>query len=181
LAILRAAGATIEDMELPELAQLPVMQARGSFSAIEAWTWHHDLLAQHGDQYDPRVRMRIEAAAGMKASDYIDLCSARRDWITRVELALQGFDAALSPTVAVTAPLIADVAPGAARDAEFLRVNALLLRNTSVVNMLDGCAISIPCHVSGELPVGLMLWHAALRDDAVLNSALLAEAALYTT
>jgi hypothetical protein len=28
---------------------------------------------------------------------------------------------------------------------EFFRVNALLLRNTSVVNMLDGCAISIPC------------------------------------
>ncbi len=179
LAILRAAGATIEDIELPELAQLPALQARGSFSAIEAWTWHRNLLAQHGEMYDPRVRMRIEAAAGMKASDYLDLCRARHNWIARVETALQGFDAALSPTVAVTAPLIADVAPGAERDAEFLRVNALLLRNTSVVNMLDGCAISIPCHAAGELPVGLMLWHAAMRDDAVLNSALLIESALY--
>jgi hypothetical protein len=33
---------------------------------------------------------------------------------------------------------------------------ALLLRNTSVVNMLDGWAISLPCHEAGALPVGLM-------------------------
>ena len=28
---------------------------------------------------------------------------------------------------------------------------------------------------AGELPVGLMVWHAALRDDAVLNIGLLIE------
>ena len=28
---------------------------------------------------------------------------------------------------------------------------------------------------AGELPVGLMVWHAALRDDAVLNISLLIE------
>jgi aspartyl-tRNA(Asn)/glutamyl-tRNA(Gln) amidotransferase subunit A len=44
--------------------------------------------------------------------------------------------------------------------------------------MLDGCAISLPCHAAGELPVGLMLWHAALHDDAVLAIALQAERAL---
>jgi hypothetical protein len=57
-----------------------------------------------------------------------------------------------------------------ARDTEaFFSVNALLLRNTSVVNMLDGCALSLPCHTPDELPVGLMVWHAAGRDDPVLN------------
>ena len=66
-------------------------------------------------------------------------------------------------------PLLSDVAPGEARDAAFFQANALVLRNTSVVNMLDGCALSLPCHVRGELPVGLMVWQAAGRDDAVLN------------
>jgi aspartyl-tRNA(Asn)/glutamyl-tRNA(Gln) amidotransferase subunit A len=70
--------------------------------------------------------------------------------------------------VPITAPTIASVAPGEARDAEFFRVNGLLLRNPSVVNMLDGCAISIPCQASGDAPVGLMLWHGALHDDAIL-------------
>ena len=75
----------------------------------------------------------------------------------------------------------ANAAQDAARDEEFFRVNALLLRNPSVVNMLDGCAISIPCHAAGELPVGLMIWQSAMRDDTVLNIALRAEAALERT
>jgi len=37
--------------------------------------------------------------------------------------------------------------------------------------MLDGCAISLPCHAPGEAPVGLMLWHAALHDDDLLSLA----------
>jgi Asp-tRNA(Asn)/Glu-tRNA(Gln) amidotransferase A subunit family amidase len=95
----------------------------------------------------------------------------------------------LSPTVPIVAPPIAQVAPAlgadasqdAARDEEFFRVNALLLRNPSVVNMLDGCAISIPCHAPGELPAGLMIWQGAMRDDKILNIALQAQATLART
>ena len=48
----------------------------------------------------------------------------------------------------------------------------MLLRNPSVVNNLDGCAISLPCHEAGEMPAGLMLWHGAMRDDTILQLAL---------
>ena len=53
-----------------------------------------------------------------------------------------------------------------------------MLRNTSVVNMLDGCGLSLPCHAPGSLPVGLMVWHAAMHDDTVLDVSLQIEAAL---
>jgi aspartyl-tRNA(Asn)/glutamyl-tRNA(Gln) amidotransferase subunit A len=72
------------------------------------------------------------------------------------------------------------VAPGTDRDEAFFRVNALLLRNTSVVNMLDGCALSLPCHTPDELPVGLMVWHGAMRDDPILNLSLQIEQLLST-
>jgi aspartyl-tRNA(Asn)/glutamyl-tRNA(Gln) amidotransferase subunit A len=85
----------------------------------------------------------------------------------------------LSPTVPMVAPPIADVAPGAERDDAFFRTNALLLRNTSVVNMLDGCALSLPCQRAGEMPVGLMVWSSALRDDTVLDASLSIERALH--
>lgn len=76
----------------------------------------------------------------------------------------------LSSTVPIVAPTIASVAPGAQRDGAFFRVNnRLLLRNTGVVNLLDGCALSLPCHQGDDLPVGLMVWHGALHDDTVLN------------
>ncbi|HVL37730.1 MAG TPA: amidase family protein, partial [Burkholderiales bacterium] len=180
LGTLRDAGAAVEEIELAEIGDLASLQATGGFSAAESYAWHRQLLARSGERYDPRVRVRIERGAAMKAFEYIELANARREWIARVETSLRGFDAVLSPTVPITAPPIAQVAPGAERDEAFFRVNALLLRNTSVVNMLDGCAISIPCHAPGELPAGLMIWHAALHDDAVLNIAHRAEAALST-
>jgi len=43
-------------------------------------------------------------------------------------------------------------------DSEYFRVNSLCLRNTSVVNQLGLCAISLPCGFTDEdLPVGLQL------------------------
>jgi aspartyl-tRNA(Asn)/glutamyl-tRNA(Gln) amidotransferase subunit A len=178
LCTLRDAGARIEEISLPALADLPAINATGGFSAAESYAWHRLLLERSGAGYDPRVAQRILKGATMRAYEYIELGNARRAWISRMEQALAPFDAVLSPTVPIVAPTIASLAPGEERDAAFFKTNALLLRNPSVVNMLDGCAISIPCHVAGELPVGLMLWHAALRDDAVLAAGLQAERAL---
>jgi aspartyl-tRNA(Asn)/glutamyl-tRNA(Gln) amidotransferase subunit A len=183
LAVLRQAGAAIHDLRLDEIRNLGQLQSLGGFTAAESYAWHRTLLERAGDGYDPRVRFRIERGATMKAWEYLDLFRAREAWMAGVHQQLAGFDAVLSPTVPIVAPPIADVAPATggdaaqdeARDKEFFRVNALLLRNTSVVNMLDGCALSIPCHVRGELPVGLMIWHGALHDDTVLNIGLRAQ------
>jgi aspartyl-tRNA(Asn)/glutamyl-tRNA(Gln) amidotransferase subunit A len=172
---LRAAGAQIEEIPLTELLDLAPMMATGGFSPVESYAWHRELLAQHAGQYDPRVVLRIQRGAQMGAHEYIHLVQSRVDWIRRMAQRLQGFDAVLSPTTPITAPLISTVAPGAERDAEFFRVNALLLRNPSAVNTLDGCAISLPCHAPGELPVGMMAWHTAMHDDTILQLALLLE------
>ncbi len=179
LARLRAAGAHIEEIDLRELDELPTIQATGGFSPAEAFAWHHAMMQNHAAQYDPRVLARIQGGSKMSAREYIELTNARRSWIARMEAALQRFDAVLSPTVPIVAPPIADVAPGTERDAAFFKVNGQLLRNTNVVNMLDGCAISLPCHTAGELPVGLMVWAGALHDDTVLNIAAQIEGLLY--
>ncbi len=175
---LRAAGAHIQDIRLPELLELGPMMATGGFSPAESFAWHRESLEKNVAQYDPRVAQRILRGANMAAHDYIRLQKARADWMARMSRALQGFDAVLSPTLPITGPCIHEVAPGAERDAEFFRVNALLLRNPSAINNLDGCAISLPCHVPGELPVGLMAWHTAMHDDSILQLALQLEPVL---
>jgi Asp-tRNA(Asn)/Glu-tRNA(Gln) amidotransferase A subunit family amidase len=121
------------------------------------------------------VAQRILRGAQMSAADYLDLVAARSAWIERMQQKLTPFDAVLSPTVPMLAPPMAALESD---DAHFFKTNALLLRNTSVVNMLDGCAISLPCHEAGALPVGLMLWHGAMHDDVLLQLALQIEAAL---
>jgi aspartyl-tRNA(Asn)/glutamyl-tRNA(Gln) amidotransferase subunit A len=175
LNLLRAAGARIEEIDLSEISELASINSTGGLSAAESYAWHRRLIAAHQADYDPRVALRIVRGASMTAFDYIDLLSARADWMARMATRLHGFDAVLSPTVPIVAPSIASALND---DTEFFRVNGLLLRNTAVVNMLDGCGISLPCHTPDELPVGLMLWHSAMHDDAVLDAALQVEALL---
>lgn len=175
LAALSRAGAHIARIELPELAEVARINAGGGFSAPEAWHWHRALLAEHESRYDPRVALRIRRGATMSAADYLDLQRERADWISRMQPAMRGFDALLSPTVPLMPPPIAELE---ASDEAFFAANGLMLRNPSVVNLLDGCAISLPCHAAGTAPVGLMLWSHAEGDDALLDAALAVEAAL---
>jgi Asp-tRNA(Asn)/Glu-tRNA(Gln) amidotransferase A subunit family amidase len=173
LAAISKAGAKITPLALKEIADLGSIQARGGFSAPEvlAWMMPTGLWPVHKAEFDPRVAQRIAMADNMSAADYVRLQLARQQWIERVSQALQGFDGVLSPTVPLVATPIADVAPGTQRDAEFFRVNALMLRNTSVVNLLDGCAISLPNQPISGLPTGLMLWQGAGHDANVLRLA----------
>ena len=175
LATLRRAGAQIEDIPLAPLDQVAQINATGGFSPAEAWAWHRALLAEHEAEYDPRVALRIKRGAGMSAADYIDLLHARTRWIAEMSAAMRGFDAMLSPTLPCVAPLLA---PLLSDDAAFFATNARLLHNPSVVNLLDGCALTLPCHQPGGLPVGLMVWSGAMADDTVLDVSLTVESAL---
>ena len=66
---------------------------------------------------------------------------------------MQDYDVLAYPTVPIVPPTIAafDL------DADFTRLNLLILRNPSVINMLEGCAISVPMARPPEAPAGLML------------------------
>jgi len=178
LSKLSQAGAQLKEIPLPELTELDALLATGGFSAAESYAWHRHWLDQHLEAYDPRVAARIMRGSSMKAHEYLDLVAGRARWIGRMQQALRHFDAALSPTVPIEGPTLESVAPGPSQDAEFFRVNGLLLRNTSVVNMLDGCALSLPIHEAGELPSSLMLWHGPMMDDLILNCSLAVEKAL---
>jgi aspartyl-tRNA(Asn)/glutamyl-tRNA(Gln) amidotransferase subunit A len=77
--------------------------------------------------------------------------------------------------VPVAPPLIAELE---ADDAAFAAANALVLRNPSVVNFLDGCAVSLPCHRDGDVPVGLSVCGLHGQDARVVALAGAAERAL---
>jgi len=152
-AALSRAGARVADLALAELNEIPAINASGGFAPIEAYAWHRPLMARRGAEYDPRVRTRIERASGMTAADYVDLCAARADLIRRIAPRAAPFDALLMPTVAIIAPPIAAFE----RDEDYRHLNALILRNPSVINFLDRCAVTIPIQPAGTPPVGLMV------------------------
>ena len=174
MARLSAAGARIELLDLPDLSELPAVNATGGFAAAEAWAWHRRLVAERGDGYDQRILVRIRRGERMAAADYIELAAARARIIAATARRTAGFDALLCPTCAIVPPAIADVEA----EADYNRINMLLLRNTAVGNFLDRCSISLPIHRPGEAPVGLMLTGEAMADRALLAAAAGIEAAL---
>jgi aspartyl-tRNA(Asn)/glutamyl-tRNA(Gln) amidotransferase subunit A len=164
---LSAKGVRIEHIDLPQLTELPAINARGTFAAAEAYAWHKDLIARRGNEYDPNVAPRILAAGKMTAADYIALLNNRASLQKRVSAVTQNYDAVIMPTCAIVAPTIAEVE---ATDV-FSKKNLLLLRNTAVGNFLDRCGVSLPCHAAGELPVGFMLMGETMADRRLLAMA----------
>ncbi len=146
-----AAGAHVEPIHFSGLERIP---ASNQSAATEAYAWHRRLLEERGAEYDPHVSARILHGAGVLAADYLELQRIRRELMAEYDTAVAGYDAVLMPTVPRIAPPIAALE---ASDNVYFDVNGAMLRNTSIVNFLDGCALSIPCHQPGEAPVGLMI------------------------
>jgi aspartyl-tRNA(Asn)/glutamyl-tRNA(Gln) amidotransferase subunit A len=160
-------GADIERIEMPEFHDIGMMNTKGGFAAAESYAWHRYLLTSRGDVYDPRVSVRILRGETISAAEYIDLIDARRSLIARVNASLEPYHALIMPTTANTPPRIADLAD----DKAFAVANVRSLRNCSLINMIDGCAISLPAHREGEVPVGLMLASSGGSDRCIFELA----------
>ena len=171
LRALTQAGAKLTDVRLPELAELPDINRKGGISAAESYALHRARLVNDSSGYDPRVLTRILRGREQDAADYIDLLNIRADSTTRVARRIRKFDAVLMPTVPIVAPAVAELAS----DDAYVKANGLALRNPSIVNFIDGCAISLPCHAPGTAPVGLSLFGLANTDAALLSVAKVVE------
>ncbi len=166
LQTIREHGAQVDIIDLPEFQQLAHINRLGGFVCAEAWAWHQGLLGERAEQYDRRVASRMMRGKDMSAADYIELLQLRPRWIASVQDRLRHYDALLMPTVPVVAPAIEDLQ---ASDDAYFAANGLILRNPTLINFLDGCALSIPCHPAGAAPVGLMIAGPAMHDRRILD------------
>ncbi|NLC36574.1 MAG: amidase [Alcaligenaceae bacterium] len=172
---LRRHGAQIDEIEIPEFLQLADINSKGGLVCAEAYAVHRHELSLRQQEYDPLVASRILRGKDIDCADYIELHEIRHRWTAAVEARLQNYDALLLPTVPIVAPTIE--ALQASEDAYFT-ANGLILRNPTLINFLDGCALSLPCHKAGEAPVGLMVAAPAYSDDHILDVGRSIEAAL---
>jgi aspartyl-tRNA(Asn)/glutamyl-tRNA(Gln) amidotransferase subunit A len=172
LKCLKDAGALISDVEVPELERIPSEQPGVTMPTYEAFHTHAKLLEPLGHLYDPRVRQRLELGSQIKPERYAAAAAVRRELQQAAAGALQAYDAFLLPTVAIIAPPISLFDS----DERYLTLNRRVLRNTSLLNFLDGSAISLPCHAPGTAPVGLSVAALGVRDARVLTVARTIEA-----
>jgi aspartyl-tRNA(Asn)/glutamyl-tRNA(Gln) amidotransferase subunit A len=153
IARLRQAGAQIFEEKLSLLGDMAQVNSKGGVQPAEAFTVHRDLLSRRADAIDPNIRVRLERARNISAADYIDMVRERARLIRAMDARLADLDVLAMPTTPIVAPTMAEVAVAD----DFARKNAMLLRNTVIINFFDLCAISLPMPREGDLPTGLML------------------------
>jgi aspartyl-tRNA(Asn)/glutamyl-tRNA(Gln) amidotransferase subunit A len=121
------------------------------------------------------VGKRILLGRSLSASDYLALGDLRSAFMREIGALAAPFDAIVMPTVPCIAPSIAETD---ATDEDYFRWNLRILRNNGLINFLDGCAASLPCHPPGGAPVGLMVCGTAGTDRRTLAVAAAIERAL---
>jgi aspartyl-tRNA(Asn)/glutamyl-tRNA(Gln) amidotransferase subunit A len=153
VARLKKAGAHLSKEKLSLLDEMAQVNSKGGVQPAEAFAIHRDLLSRRADAIDPNVRVRLERARDISAADYIDMVRERARLIRMMDIRIADVDALAWPTTPMVAPTMQEVAA----PAEFARKNAMLLRNTVIVNFFDLCAISVPIPRGSGLPAGFML------------------------
>ena len=171
---LSAAGAHLVDVDFADLEEIPKLNAKGGFSASEAYAFHRRTIVDRPEKMDPLVLARIKRGNDMPAPDYIELFRIRAEMIARARAITRPFDAMILPTIPIVAPALDEVAT----PETFMQKNMLILRNPMLFNFLDRCALTLPIHAAGEGPVGLMLVGEHGHDRRLASVGLGVEAAL---
>jgi aspartyl-tRNA(Asn)/glutamyl-tRNA(Gln) amidotransferase subunit A len=174
LAKLGKAGARIIELPVPQFDRQAEYFKGGGYAGAEAYHIHRE-NHERIEEYDPRVGKRILLGKSLSASDYLGFGDLRVRFMREVEALAAPFDAFLMPTTPCIAPTIAQAD---ASDEDYFRWNMRILRNNGLVNFLDGCGASLPCHEPGAAPVGLMVCGSAGTDRHTLAVAAALEQAL---
>jgi aspartyl-tRNA(Asn)/glutamyl-tRNA(Gln) amidotransferase subunit A len=164
---IRGGGLQVEDGSIdPALDDVARIDKIGTFPSIEVGATLRELGISGLDEVDPKTRVRIEAGAGILATDYVRMTRLRDAAVKAFENSFADNDVFVVPTTPIRAPLLASVQD----DAAFHEANGLVLRNPRVANMLDCPSISLPLPIKG-LPAGLMLIGRRNSDRRLLEIA----------
>ncbi|MFQ5985451.1 MAG: amidase [Alphaproteobacteria bacterium] len=174
---LAAAGAKVVWEDVPVFEELTqVLEKLGNPLNIEAFATWRTTIEAHSDRIYHNVLSRFMNGANAGAAEFEEV---RRE-VARLKRAfrtqLMRCAALLAPTVRIAPPPIADLT---ADDGAYHRANLMSVHNTRLINLLEGCALTLPCGEDGRgLPVGLMLVAPGGAEGALLRLARAVEAAL---
>ena len=167
--VFRSLGAQVSSMAVPEAAVAWAEEKRPLLIAAEACAVNREFLDKHLDKLDPVIGPRMLTGRMLSAPDYFALLQRYAELRRQVRWTLRDVDALLVPTAMVAAR------PLAAIDKSFevyLDHNMRYHRNAGIGNILNLCAVSVPCGFTSEgLPIGLMVYAKPFEEDMALRVA----------
>ena len=167
--VFRSLGAQFTALEVPEAAAVWAEEKRPLLIAAEACATNQTFLDQHLEALDPVIAPRMLSGRTLSAPDYYALLRRYAGLREQVLSSLRDVDALIVPTT------MAAAAPLAQIDRSFesyLDYNVKVHRNCGVGNILNLCAVSLPCGLtSAGLPIGLMIYAKPFAEDMALRVA----------
>jgi aspartyl-tRNA(Asn)/glutamyl-tRNA(Gln) amidotransferase subunit A len=167
--VFRSLGAQVSSIAVPEVAAAWAEEKRPLLIAAEGCAVNRELLDQHLDQLDPVIGPRMLTGRTLSAPDYVALLQRYAQLRGEVRWTLRDVDALIVPTTMTPAR------PLDAIDTSFevyLEYNMKVHRNTGIGNILNLCAVSVPCgFTSAGLPIGLMIYAKPFAEDMALRVA----------
>ena len=158
LAALADAGASLQPLDLPMLADVRVVN--GALIAMEAAVWHRPLLRARAADYGEFARLRLLSAHAFAPGQYLRAQIARARFRREIDDACHGLDLVSTPTMPGPAPPLGIPAS---------------TRHTAPFNLLGWPAISVPVGSVGGLPLGLQLAGKPWQETTVLRAARVVE------
>ena len=159
LDVLRDLGMRIDTAALP-LAMPALADLTGRIIAAEGYALNRAWIDRDDLPFDTDVRSRLRAGKGLSAADYLAAMTQRRELRQQVGESLRDFDALVLPTTPVPAM------PLSAIDQN----QAPMSRLTRPINLLDLCALSLPCGVTrAGLPISLQIVGASGEEARILR------------
>jgi len=162
-------GARVERMEIPEIAEANDLKKRALFIAYEASKVNKKLLSEHFAELDPVIADRMKAGENLTLENYRIL---RQKWVALEENLVERLkecQAILAPTTMIPARSLTEVDVSLET---YMEINGKYLRNTSIGNILNLCAVSVPCGFTADgLPIGLMIYAKPFDEATALRIA----------
>ncbi|HLR12587.1 MAG TPA: amidase family protein [Burkholderiaceae bacterium] len=171
-------GAQLQDMTLPGCDEVYAMFQAGGLAASELSAFLHTHMPEKIDQLDPMIRLRIEGAESISSVDYLRRCALVEKVSADAAELFNDYDVLLAPTIAIEAPTVSSLQ----EDIDVYRqANMMVLRNTSIGNLMGLSGISIPVGKDSHgVPVGMQLMAGPGKEEVLLAAAALMEKALGT-
>lgn len=166
-AVFKDLGAYISSIDFAEAEEARQLQPSAVIIAAEAYTVNKKWVEEHYDELDPVIAVRLVKGKTISATEYLENLLACKRLQARVNHTLQDVDALLVPTTILPSSPVAEVDGNAKVYSE---CNLTYLRNTSIGNILNLCALTVPCGFTREgLPVGLLIYGKSFQEDVVLR------------
>ncbi|MDO5622943.1 MAG: amidase family protein [Paracoccus sp. (in: a-proteobacteria)] len=163
---LAQAGAKLVPVTLPGCDAVLEVFAKGGLAAPELRAFLNQRFPERIARLDPVVRMRVEGAENLSATEYLRRRTILADAARAALGAFADCDVIATPTVAISPPLLSELADPAAYGPK----NMLTLRNTAVVNLLGLCALTLPSgRDHNDMPVGLQLIAPPMAEPLLLS------------